>query len=71
MRLQDCVMHTIRKKYSLSDRSSARSSSSSTLYPITYFVNYELFSSKHINFIAALQAENGPKTFKQAMQHEG
>ncbi|CAO2841133.1 unnamed protein product [Amaranthus hypochondriacus] len=53
-KLRDCVTHNIRKNKVSSPYSSMASLSSGTSYPITYFVNYDRFSEKHRNFIAAV-----------------
>lgn len=68
-KLRDCVTHTIRKNKVSS--SSATSSFSGTPYPITYFVNYDRFSERHRNYIAAVTEARIPRSYKEAMQHKG
>ncbi|XP_021741132.1 uncharacterized protein LOC110707407 [Chenopodium quinoa] len=69
-KLCDYVTHTIPKNKA-PPLSSAESSSSGTIYPITYFLNYDRFSSKHRNCIAAVTEARIPRTFQEAMRHEG
>ncbi|CAH9133273.1 unnamed protein product [Cuscuta epithymum] len=44
-------------------------SAGSTQYPISNFLNYERFSTKHRAFLVAISSHNEPKTFSQAVQN--
>lgn len=51
--------------------SSTSTCSSGSPYPLAHFVNCDNFSLRHRNFIAAVDASIEPRSFKDAMQHEG
>lgn len=42
----------------------------STVHPISNFVSYDNFSNSHKSFLAAIESNDEPKNFNQAMQDE-
>lgn len=69
-KLHDFVTNTIRNK-GPSFSSSAPPSSPSKVFSITHFVGSNRFSSTHRNYVAAITEGNEPKSFTEAMKHEG
>ncbi|XP_026431504.1 uncharacterized protein LOC113328696 [Papaver somniferum] len=69
-RLKGFVKHTIRENIP-SHPHSTQSSSSSTPYPLTYYVSCDRFSAVHKKYLPALTAGSEPRKFKEAMKHPG
>ncbi|CAH9080033.1 unnamed protein product [Cuscuta epithymum] len=70
VRLRDYVTHTIVKN-SPFPASPAPSSSSGTPFPITHYVTCDSFSSKHKAYLAALNSVMEPRSFNEAVKHDG
>lgn len=70
-RYRGFVTHMVVKKKNPSKQSLSPSATSGTPYPISHFVSYERFSNNYKKYIAAVSAGKTPKTFREAVKHEG
>ncbi|CAH9126867.1 unnamed protein product, partial [Cuscuta epithymum] len=70
VRLKDYVTHTIIKNSPFSVPP-VSSPSSGTPFPITHYVACDKFSPKHVAYLAALDSITEPRTFHDAVKHNG
>ncbi|XP_021714729.1 uncharacterized protein LOC110682706 [Chenopodium quinoa] len=68
--LRDYVTHTIVAE-SPSTPTPISQHKSGTPYPIAYSINYDNLSIKYRHFLAAIISGNDPKSYKEAMRHDG
>ncbi|GAA0156439.1 transmembrane signal receptor [Lithospermum erythrorhizon] len=69
---QDYVLNNVRHSSPpLSSLSPVSSTSSGTLYHLTHFLSYDIFSSAHRGFLASITAGVEPHSYRQALRDPG
>ena len=68
--LRDYVTHSVFAK-DPSPSTSSSNTSSGTPYPLAHYINCDKFSVNYYKFLAAVVNGHDPKSFIEAMKHEG
>ncbi|CAH9096429.1 unnamed protein product [Cuscuta europaea] len=70
VKLKDYVTHTVLPQRPPASHSNQQLSSGNP-FPITHYITCDKFSSKHVQFLAAVTSGREPRTFREAMSDPG